>query len=107
MDSFKRSSRIDRALGYIERLSDSDSLIFKVLIACVFVSFLWVLTSLSLGWRTEVPVSGGIYREGIVGTPRFVNPILAVTRADKDLSALLFDGLMSLGLDGVLIPNIA
>jgi peptide/nickel transport system substrate-binding protein len=107
MDSFKRSSRIDRALGYIERLSDSDSLILKVLAAVVFVSLLWALVSLSLGWRTEVPVHGGTYREGIVGTPRFVNPILAVTRADKDLSALLFDGLMSLGKDGVLIPNIA
>ncbi len=107
MDSFKSGSLVHRALRSIERLSESDSLLVKVLIACVFASFMWLLISLSLGWRTEVAVSGGVYREGVVGTPRFANPILAVTRADKDLSALIFDGLMSLGADGVLVPNVA
>lgn len=107
MDTHTRNSRINRVFGFIERLSDSDSLILKILLAAVFVSLLWFLVSLSLGWRTEVAVSGGIFREGIVGTPRFVNPILAVTRADKDLSMLMFDGLMRLGDDGVLVPNLA
>ncbi|MCR4286332.1 MAG: peptide ABC transporter substrate-binding protein, partial [Candidatus Kaiserbacteria bacterium] len=51
--------------------------------------------------------TGGTFREGIVGTTRFVNPVLAVTRADKDLTTLLYDGLMKLGTDGVIVPSIA
>lgn len=42
-----------------------------------------------------------------MGTPRFVNPVLAVTRADKDISALVYDGLMRLGAEGTLVPNVA
>lgn len=53
------------------------------------------------------PTFGGTFNEGIIGTPRFVNPVLAVTRADKDLTALVYDGLLRLGEDGVLIPSIA
>ncbi len=98
---------IDRIFGAIERLTESDSLFIKLAIGAVFVSLLWLFTSLALGWRTEVAVHGGTFREGIVGTPRFVNPILAVTRADKDLSELMFDGLMALGQNGVLVPNVA
>ena len=46
-------------------------------------------------------------REGIVGTPRFVNPVLANTRADHDMTALIFDGLMKIDTSGKLVPNLA
>lgn len=98
---------INRIFGFIERLTESDSLLLKLAIGAFFVSLLWLLTNLALGWRTEVAVHGGTLREGIVGTPRFVNPILAVTRADEDLSELIFDGIMGLGTTGVLVPSIA
>ena len=100
-------SLLERILASIERLTESDSLILKVMIGIVFVSALWFAINVAGGGRTEVAVRGGTFREGIVGTPRFVNPIIAVTRADKDLSALIFDGLMVLGKDGVLVPNVA
>ncbi len=100
-------SRIDRIFGWIESLRESDSLLLKLVFFVMFVSFIWILTSSLLGWRTEVAVSGGTYREGIVGTPRFVNPVLAVTRADKDLTELTYDGLLTLGKEGELVPNIA
>jgi len=57
--------------------------------------------------QVEISTSGGTFTEGIVGTPRFVNPVLAVTRADKDMSNLIYDGIMQLGSDGTLVPNIA
>lgn len=43
-----------------------------------------------------VPVAGGAYREGIVGQPSVVNPIVSVNPADQDLSALLFAPLKTL-----------
>jgi peptide/nickel transport system substrate-binding protein len=53
------------------------------------------------------PVAGGSITEGIVGIPRFVNPVLAVTRADQDMSALLYSGLMKINEEGVLVPDMA
>ncbi len=100
-------SVINRIFAYIERLSESDSLILKVLIFALFVSVIVLIVNLSTGWRTEIAADGGTITEGVVGIPRFINPVLAVTRADKDLSALIYDGLMVLGENGILVPNIA
>lgn len=97
----------DRIFGWIEALKESDSFLFKLTACVVFASCIWLLTTFALGSRSEVPVRGGMFTEGVVGTPRFVNPVLAVTRADKDLTELIYDGLMSLGTEGILVPNIA
>ncbi len=103
----KKLKYIDRYFAYIERLKPSDALLFRsvLLVACVF--FFLLLITLSTRNSVEVATFGGTYTEGIVGTPRFINPVLAVTRADKDLTALVYDGLMKLGPEGVLVPNIA
>jgi peptide/nickel transport system substrate-binding protein len=48
----------------------------------------------------SIPSKGGTLTEGIVGTPRFINPVLAVTDADKDLDALVYAGLLHATSDG-------
>ncbi|HEX9924687.1 MAG TPA: ABC transporter substrate-binding protein [Anaerolineae bacterium] len=41
-----------------------------------------------------VPDVGGTYREGIAGTPQFINPLLAeYNQVDQDIAALIFNGL--------------
>lgn len=43
----------------------------------------------------EVPVAGGEYTEGLVGSPRYLNPLLAQTNdVDADLTGLIFSGLL-------------
>lgn len=54
----------------------------------------------------EVPVDGGSLTEGVVGSPRFVNPLLAITDADRDLAELTYAGLMGVGGNG-LVPVLA
>ena len=44
-----------------------------------------------------VPTRGGSISEGIIGTPRFVNPLLAISNADKDMVALVYSGLLRSG----------
>ena len=47
--------------------------------------------------NTEIiPVSGGEYSEGMVGQPSFVNPVLAVSAIDRDLTELIFADLADL-----------
>ena len=47
------------------------------------------------------------YREGILGRPVSVSPLAARTQADRDLVALVFEGLVKLDTDGHPIPSLA
>ncbi len=40
-----------------------------------------------------IPVAGGTYREGIVGQPSFINPIIPTTETDRALSRIVFASL--------------
>lgn len=55
----------------------------------------------------EVPSTGGTLREGVVGTARFINPLLAITDADRDLTMLTYSGLMRATPDGAVLPDLA
>ncbi len=55
----------------------------------------------------NVAMKGGSISEGIVGTPRFINPVLAFSDADQDLVSLIYSGLMRKNTDGTLIPDLA
>jgi peptide/nickel transport system substrate-binding protein len=98
---------LDRILGIIETKRPSDSFVLRVLFFVMLFSGLWALIDLNTSLSSPTPISGGILREGLVGTPRFVNPTLAITRIDQDVSALIYSGVMRIGQDGTLTPDIA
>lgn len=58
-------------------------------------------------FMVSVPVSGGTITEGIVGVPTLINPVIAVSDADKDITALIYSGLMRKTPDGKFIPDLA
>ncbi len=99
--------RIDRLFHFVETRPASDRAILKFLLLCSLGTLLFALISMSTRATIGVPERGGILSEGIVGTPRFINPLLAATSADRDLSALIYAGLMRLGSDGSLHPDMA
>lgn len=53
------------------------------------------------------PIPGGTWQEGIVGSPRFINPVLAVSNTDKDLITLVHSGLLRRLPDGTYTGDIA
>jgi peptide/nickel transport system substrate-binding protein len=59
------------------------------------------------GPPASAPAPGGTFVEGVVGTPRQINPLLAGTQAERDLAALIFAGLTRLGADGKPAPDLA
>jgi len=103
----KKRKVLDSFFARTESLKASDSLFVKFAIVSTVVFGLLFVVQFSTQNTVPVATTGGGFTEGIVGTPRFVNPVLAVTRADKDLTTLVYDGLMRLGHDGILIPSIA
>lgn len=60
------------------------------------------------GCTAAAPAPGGIFAEGMVGTPLYLNPLLSDNQPiDRELAGLIFDGLTRYGADGRLQPALA
>lgn len=66
-----------------------------------------LLVTVSVELSEEVPVHGGMHSEGVVGSPRFINPLLAISETDNDLTSLVYGGLMRSESDGSLTLYLA
>lgn len=96
-----------RYFAFLERRSVGDRLLFHMALVCLGIALFYFLLDVNTRHLTTVPGSGGTLVEGIVGTPRFVNPVLAITRADHDMVALVYSGLMKLDENGNIVPDLA
>ena len=57
---------------------------------------------------TRVPAAGGIFAEGVVGLPQYLNPLLSDPNpVDRQISSLIFDGLTTYDENGRLAPVLA
>lgn len=71
-----------------------------------FFVTLFVFSGIALVWKVSeaflvsVPIQGGSLVEGVVGNPRFINPVLALSEADKNLTALIYSGLIRVTPEG-------
>ena len=81
--------------------------VFILFVIVLIVSTLGILQVINQSFMVSVPTHGGSIQEGIIGTPRFVNPILANSSADQDMVALVYSGLMRKNSDGTLSPDLA
>lgn len=68
-----------------------------------------VLVYQAIGLTTIlVPAEGGIYIEGLAGSPQYLNPLLSVYNdVDRDLVSLIFNGLVRLDVGGKPAPDLA
>lgn len=92
-------------ITYIERvvtkLKPAEKLVFSI------CSIIFVITSITLIYRVnsaylvEIPTFGGHFSEGLLGSPRFLNPILAISDTDKDLSSVIYSGLLKKDENGL------
>lgn len=72
-----------------------------------FLAFVGWLFEINNLYSVHIAIPGGSLTEGIIGTPRFINPLQATSDADRDLTALIYSGLMRVSDDGQLIPDLA
>jgi len=93
--------------AHVRSLSASDRVIFYVLALIVGVASVASAYALEQSLLVEVPAYGGTLVEGEVGSPRFINPLLAISDADRDLATLTYAGLMGLAGNGTLVPVLA
>lgn len=100
----KTGKKIYDFLGYF---SLRERAVFYVLLLIFIVSFGLLVKKANDLITVQVPIYGGTLREGIVGIPRFSNPVLAVSDVDKDVANLIYSGLMRVGPTGSLTPDLA
>jgi len=77
-----------------------------------FLGILLVIALLSYATYTyssqEVPARGGVFIEGVAGNPQYINPVLCqYNEVDRDLCALIFNGLLKLDAHGAWQPDLA
>lgn len=97
----------NNALKTVASFSISEKIIFYLLVIVFIASSAVLLWKVNNSFLVEFPARDGQLKEGIVGSPRFINPILAISDADRDMTALIYSGLMKSTADGNLAPDIA
>ncbi len=98
---FERLERIFDSLSITEK---SIFLVFAVIFAGAVLS---LASKTSYQFGSDIPRSGGELIEGIIGTPRFINPLLAASDADRDVTTLVYSGLLKATPNGEFVPDLA
>lgn len=94
-------------IAAIASFSKKEFKIFILSIAVASIAMVILVGRVNSAFMTEVPASGGTITEGIIGTPTLVNPVLALSDADKDLTSIVYSGLMRKTPEGTFIPDLA
>lgn len=84
-----------------------ERLLVLLFAAAIIVASFSLILKVNEQFLVRVPKEGGQLKEGMLGTPRFVNPVLATSDTDRDLTALIYSGLLTLNANGELIPDLA
>jgi len=91
----------------LNRFSPAERLLLYALSAVLAVSALILVVEASHGFSVVIPAQGGSLLEGEVGPARFINPVLALSQADQDLTQLVYSGLVRPEADGSYVPDLA
>ena len=98
---------LERVRERVSTFSSGDRVIFYLFATLFSAISLFGFYALEQSLLVEVPAYGGTLVEGVLGSPRFINPLIAISDVDRDLSALTYAGLMGLSGTGGLILVLA
>lgn len=97
LPTFSQFKQIGKTLNRKEKITFLSFFI----VACL--SFVVLIVNVYLNSTKPVPAFGGTYVQGVVGQPRFINPIYGETNdIDRSLLNLVFSGLMTYSKNGKL-----
>lgn len=85
----------------------AEKILFVILFAVFSISALFLVKKTTEVFLVEIPASGGSLTEGMVGSVGMINPLLAISDADRDLTAIIYSGLLRALPDGTLVGDLA
>jgi len=92
---------------FFKVLTKKEKIAFFAFFLLTLGSFIFLSLNFYFKNTKIAPAQGGTHTEGIIGRPRFINPIYANTDADRDLVQLIFSGLMKYNENLEIIPDLA
>jgi len=98
---------LDRVQDTIAQFGRGSRALFLFFSALLVISSAALLYMVKEQLVVQVPAYGGTLTEGIIGTPRFINPLLAISDADRDVTALVYSGLLRATPEGGYVPDMA
>ncbi len=100
-------SSLEIANEALKKLSPAERVFVGLFSVILTIATIYSLYLISENFMVEIPSRGGTLSEGVIGLPRFINPLLAISDTDRDLTALVYSGLLKAAPDGKLIPDLA
>lgn len=97
----------EKAEAIFRSFSASGRILFLFFAWMLVVSTVGLLYLLNDHTLVAIPAHGGSFAEGIVGAPRFINPVLAISDADRDLAILTYSGLLRATAEGSYTTDLA
>jgi len=88
-------------------LNKTEKIFFTVFSAIFLISAVFLVVNFYLTHTKVIATYGGAYTEGVVGQPRFINPIYGETNdTDRALIGLIYSGLVTYDKDGKLVNDL-
>lgn len=91
----------------MRRFTLAERAVFYSLSTIFVISGILLAYQVNSAFLSEVPIRGGTLTEGVIGNPRFINPVLAISDADKNLTSLVYSGLVRIDPSGKTENDIA
>ena len=88
-------------------MGKTEKIVFGILAVVAAVSLSVSLKNIYNNHTVPIPARGGVYSEGAVGQPTYINPLLATQEPDLSLTNLVFSGLYKYDANGQLVPDLA
>jgi len=89
-------------------LSKKERYLFILLALILIISLIYLPLALYFRNTEEVAAYGGTYKEGIIGEPHLINPLLSQSNdADKDLVNIIYSGLLKYDDAGNFVNDLA
>ncbi len=87
-------------------LSKKERYIILALLFLILDSLITIPIASYYHFTNPAPAYGGTIKEGLIGEPRHINPLLSQSDADRDLVKLIYSGLLRYNSEGKLIPDL-
>ncbi|MDO8569717.1 MAG: peptide ABC transporter substrate-binding protein [bacterium] len=93
--------------GILRSFTMAEKATFYFFVSIFLLSGIFLLWKVSDAYLILIPTRGGTLTEGVVGNPRFINPVLAISEADKNLATLIYSGLVRITPKGEIENDLA
>ena len=94
-------------IQFFKTLTKKEKTAFFVFFLLFFFSLSFLFLNFYFKNTEKVPAEGGTLVEGVIGQPRFINPVYANSDVDRDLVQLVFSGLMKYDENLNIVPDLA